>query len=100
MDTNETTAVRRGPGRPPKTPETESHAPVMAKQEAPAPVVGIEVVVVRPYRPLDDAILIQHGLPTEGVAAKLPAGVTLELPMAEAKHGIRNGSLTFPAQEL
>ena len=94
MDTNDMSRAR-GPGRPPKN--IEDTAPDTAAKSAPA---MIEVIVVRPYRPMSNDILARLDIATEGVAAKLPAGMLVELPIEEAKRGIRGGFLNFPAQEL
>lgn len=102
MDTNETTAVRRGPGRPPKTPD--AHEPTITKDMEPAkpsPVVGMEVVLLKPYRPMNPDILAAYDRPAEGVMAKLrPEDGVIELPIEEAKRAIRAGVATFPAQEI
>lgn len=101
MDTNETNAVRRGPGRPRKDDIADTNpapaAPVMDKAMAP---VGMEVVILKPYRPSSDEMLIERGRATEGVSAKLLPGETVELPMDEAKRAIRAGIATFPTQEV
>lgn len=90
MDTNDMSRAR-GPGRPPKVEETTP------AKTAP---VEMEVLVVRPYRPMNDDVLAGLDMPTVGVAAKLPAGTLVMLPIEEAKRGIRGGFLTFPAQEI
>jgi hypothetical protein len=90
MDTNDTSRAR-GPARPPKSPE---ETVAVEKPQT------IEVIVVRPYRPMNDDVLAGLGMATVGVSAKLPAGALVELPIDEAKRGIRGGFLNFPAQEI
>jgi len=91
MDTNDMSRAR-GPGRPPKVEES----PLLAKSA----LMEMEVLVVRPYRPMNDDVLANLDMATVGVAAKLPAGTLVMLPVEEAKRGIRGGFLTFPAQEI
>jgi hypothetical protein len=49
---------------------------------------------------MNDDVLANLDMATVGVAAKLPAGTLVMLPVEEAKRGIRGGFLTFPAQEI
>lgn len=77
--------------------------PVVTKAMEPAKpplVAGMEVVILRPYKPMDETVLIDLGRATEGVAAKLRPGEIVELPIEEAKRAIRAGIATFPAQEV